>query len=88
MMSDWSNELHVLLKIKLTSFYIAFDWKWFVFLCSPKQEKVKRKFTFFLVNTKNISSCAENISNFTCTCEITDIFNTFDEIYLVFTSEK
>ena len=54
-------------------------------------EKIKRKFTFFSVNTKNISSHVLKISAISLvlrTREITDIFNTFDEIYLVFTSIK
>ena len=49
------------------------------------------EFFFFLVNTKNISSHVLKISTFSLvlrTREITDIFNTFDEIYLVFTSKK
>ena len=57
----------------------------------PFTEKIKRKFTFFLVNTKNISSHVLKISAISLvlrTREITDIFNTFDEIYLVFTSKK
>ena len=55
------------------------------------EKKIKRKFTFFSVNTKNILiSCVENIRKFTCVShsEFTDIFITFDEIYLVFTSKK
>ena len=54
-------------------------------------EKIKRKFTFFIVNTKNISSHVLKISVISlvlCTREITDIFNTFDEICLAFTSKK
>ena len=46
---------------------------------------------FFTVSTKNISSHVLNISVISLmlrTREITDIFNTFDEIYLVFTSKK
>ena len=54
-------------------------------------EKIKRKFTFSSVNTKNISSHVLKISAISLvlrTREITDIFNTFDEIYLVFTSKR
>ena len=57
----------------------------------PFTEKIKRKFTFFSVNTKNISSHVLKISAISLvlrTLEIADIFNTFDEIYLVFTSKK
>ena len=49
------------------------------------------KIYFFSVNTKNILSHVLNISAISLvlrTREITDIFNTFDEIYLVFTSKK
>ena len=48
-------------------------------------EKIKRKFTFFTANTKNISSHVLKkksvISLVLRTREITDIFNTFDEIF-------
>ena len=57
----------------------------------PLTEKIKRKFTFFEVNTKYISSHVLKISAISLvlrTREITDIFYTFDEIYLVFTSKK
>ena len=57
----------------------------------PLTEKTKRKFTFFSVNTKNISSHVLKISAISLvlrTREITDIFNIFDEIYLVCTSKK
>ena len=57
----------------------------------PSTEKIKRKFTFFSVNTKNISSHVLKISAISLvlrTREISDIFNTFDEIYLVFTEKK
>ena len=53
--------------------------------------KNKKKIYFFLVNTKNISSHVLKISAISLvlrTREISDIFNTFDEIYLVFTSKK
>ena len=53
----------------------------------PEKYKIKRKFTFFFGKYhKYFISCIENIINFTC--ENADIFNTFDEIYLVFTSKK
>ena len=57
----------------------------------PLYGKNKKKIYFFEVNTKNISSHVLKISAISLvlsTCEITDIFNTFDEIYLVFTSKK
>ena len=53
--------------------------------------KNKKKIYFFSVNTKNISSHVLKISAISLvlrTREINDIFNTFDEIYLVFTSKK
>ena len=53
--------------------------------------KKKKKIYFFSVNTKNISSHVLKISAILLvlrTREITDIFNTFDEIYLVVTSKK
>ena len=58
---------------------------------SPLTEKIKRKFLFFSVNAKNISSHVLKISAISLvlrTGEISDIFNTFDEIYLVFTEKK
>ena len=54
-------------------------------------EKNKKKIYFFSANTKNISSHVLKISPISLvlrTREFTDIFNTFDEIYLVFTSKK
>ena len=54
------------------------------------EKKIKRKFTFF-VNTKTISSHVFKISENSLvlrTRKFTDIFITFDEIYLVFTSKK
>ena len=51
----------------------------------PLTEKIKRKFTFYSANTKNISSHVLKISAVSLvlrTREITDIFNTFDVIYL------
>ena len=53
----------------------------------PLDERIKRKFTFFLLITKNISFHVLEISVISLVLrirEITDIFNTFDEIYLVF----
>ena len=50
-----------------------------------------KKIYFFLVNIKNISSHVLKMSAVSLvlrTREITDIFNTFDEIYLVFISKK
>ena len=57
----------------------------------PLYGKNKKKIYFFLVDTKNISSHVLKISAISlvlCTREIKDIFSTFDEIYLVFTSKK
>ena len=51
-------------------------------------EKIKIKFTFFSVKNKNISSHVLKISAISLalrTRGITDVFNTFDEIFLVFT---
>ena len=53
--------------------------------------KNKKKIYLFPINTKNLSSHIFNISAISLvlhTREITDIFNTFYEIYLIFTSEK
>ena len=52
--------------------------------------KRKKNIYLFSANTKNISSHVLKISAISLvllTCEITDIFNTFDDIYLVFTSK-
>ena len=49
------------------------------------------KIYFFSLNTENISAHVLKISAISLvlrTGEITDIFNTFDEIYFVFTSKK
>ena len=57
----------------------------------PLYGKNKKKIYFFSVNTKNISSHVLKISAISLvlrTREISDIFNTFDEINLVFTSKK
>ena len=57
----------------------------------PLNGKNKKKIYFFSVNTKNISSHVLKISAISLvlrTREITDIFNTFYEIYLVFTKKK
>ena len=54
-------------------------------------EKKFKKNLLFSVNTKNISSHVLKISENSLvlrTREFTDIFITFDEIYLVFTSKK
>ena len=53
--------------------------------------KIKRKFTFLSVNTKYISSRDLKTSKFSLvlrTRENFDVFNSLDEIYLVFTSKK
>ena len=53
--------------------------------------KNKKKIYFFSVNTKNISSHVLKITENSLelrTREFTDIFITFDEIYLVFTSKS
>ena len=63
-------------------------WKKLSFSLNGKN---KKKIYFFSVNTKNILSHVLKISLFSLmlrTCEITEIFNIFDEIYLVFTSKK
>ena len=64
--------------------------KWSALRYYTKKYQIKRKFTFFSVNT-NISSHVLKISSFLLvlrTRENADIFNTLDEIYLVFTSKK
>ena len=51
----------------------------------------KRKFTFFLVNTKNISSrVMNNINYHLCYALVknTDFFTALDEIYLVLSPKK
>ena len=51
----------------------------------------ERIFIFFEMNTKHISSNVLKISVISRvrgTSEIADIFNTFDEIFLVFTEKK
>ena len=59
-------------------------------LCFSVEYKIKRKFTFFLANTKYISSHAVKISVFSryALVKNTDFFTALDEIYLVFTSKK
>ena len=55
-----------------------------------KKYKIKREFTFF-VNTKYLSSLELKTSEFSLvlpTRENSDVFNTLDEIFLVFTSKK
>ena len=57
----------------------------------PLNGKNKKKIYFLSVNTENISSHVLKISAISLvlrTREISDIFNSFDEIYLVFTSKK
>ena len=57
----------------------------------PLYGKNKKKIYFFSVNTKNISSHVLKILAISLvlrTREISDIFNTFGEIYLVFTEKK
>ena len=57
---------------------------------SFKKYKYKKKIYFFEVNT-NISSRELKTSKFSFvlrTHENSDVFNTLDEIYLVFTSKK
>ena len=57
----------------------------------PLYGKNKKKIYFFSINTKNISSHVLKISAILLvlrTREISDIFITFDEIYLVFTLKK
>ena len=57
----------------------------------PLYGKNKKKIYLFSVHTKNISSHVLKISAISLvlrTREISDIFNTFDEIYLVFTEKK
>ena len=57
----------------------------------PLYGKNKKKIYFFPVNTKNISCHVFKISAISrvrSTREIADIFNTFNEIYLVFTPKK
>ena len=55
-----------------------------------KKYKIKRKFTFFLVNTKYLSSCELKTSEFSLVLRTREnsVFNTLNEIYLVFTSKK
>ena len=55
-----------------------------------KKYKIKRKVTFFSKYQICFISWVENIEIFirACTHENSDVFNTLDEIYLVFTSKK
>ena len=74
----------------MTSKKVSFDAVCFP-LVLPEEKKIKRKFTFFSVNTKIISSHVLKISENSLvlrTREFIDIFITFDEIDLVFTSKK
>ena len=69
---------------------VSFDAVCFPSVLLEKKNK-KKIYFFFLVNTKNISSHVLKISENALvlrTREFTDIFITFDEIYLVFTSKK
>ena len=52
---------------------------------SSREKKLKRKFTFFGKYQNYFNSGIENIRN--SIREFTDIFITFDEIYLVFTQK-
>ena len=57
----------------------------------PLYGQHKKKIYFFSINTKTISAYVLKISAISLvlrTREIADIFNTFDEIYLIFTSKK
>ena len=61
---------------------------WFIFRFFAK---TKKKLFFFLVITKNISPHVLKISEILLVLSTrgsTEIFNTIDEIYSVFTSEK
>ena len=56
-----------------------------------KKYKIKRNLIFWGVNTKHISSRNSKTSEFLLvlrTRENSDVFNTFDKLYLVFTSKK
>ena len=56
-----------------------------------KKYKIKRNLLFWGVNTKHISSRDLKTSEFSLllrTRENSDVFNTFDKLYLVFTSKK
>ena len=58
---------------------------------SKSSKKYKIKMIFFFVNTIYISSRELKTSKFSLelrTHENSDVFNTLDEIYLVFTSKK
>ena len=58
---------------------------------SPQWKKNKKKIYLFSVSTKSISSHVFKISEISLVLrirEMTDIFNTFDEIYFVFTSKS
>ena len=70
---------------------VSFDAVCFSLVLLEKKNK-KKIYFFFSVNTKNISShvlkISENSLVLLRTREFTDIFITFDEIYLVFISKK
>ena len=70
--------------------HLLFSLGWTLHVACIKY-KIKRTFTFFLVNTKYMSSCEFKTSEFSqvhSTRENSDVFNTLDEIYLVFTSKR
>ena len=84
------NYLSLLKRLFLHSQFVLFSVGETLHL-AYKKHKIKRKFTFFLVNTKYISSCELKISEFSLvlhTRENSDVFNTLDEIYFIFTSKK
>ena len=70
---------------------VSFDADAVCFPLVLTEKKNKKKIYFFSANTKNITSHVLKISENSLvlrTREFTDIFITFDEIYLVFTSKK
>ena len=71
--------------------HLLFQWVSETFHVAYEKSKIKRKFTFFTVNTKYILSHGIKISEFSLvlhTRESSNVFNTVDEIYLVFTSKR
>ena len=62
----------------------------FVSVSSAREENKKKIYFFFGKYQNYFISCVENIRNSLVlrTRELTDIFITFDETYLVFTSKK
>ena len=72
----------------MTKKKVDFDAVCFLLVLEGKNKKEN---LLFLVDTKNISSQLLKISEISLvlhTREFTDIFITFDEIYLIFTSKK